>query len=183
MSSITELLRKQLQDEHIETTYAHVGTVLSVGDGIARVTGLGKVQAAEMLEFPNNIFGVALNLERETVGVVILGDVSGIKEGDEVKSTGKILSIPVGPDIIGRVIDPLGRPIDGKAPFKTDRDMPVERIAPGVIEREPVFEPLQTGIKSIDAMIPIGRGQRELIIGDRQIGKTAVAIDTIINQK
>ncbi len=183
MSTIVEILRKHIQDAHIETTYAHVGSVISVGDGIARVSGLGRVQSAEMVAFSGEIFGVALNLERETVGVVILGDAGGIKEGDEARATGKILSVPVGPQIVGRVIDPLGRPLDGHAAFPKDVDMPVERIAPGVIEREPVFEPLQTGMKAVDAMIPIGRGQRELIIGDRQIGKTAVAIDTIINQK
>jgi F-type H+/Na+-transporting ATPase subunit alpha len=160
-----------------------VGTVIEVGDGIARMTGLADCLSAEMLEFPGGIFGVALNLEEETVGAMILGDATKIKEGDTVKRTGKILSVPVGEALVGRVVDPLGRPVDGKGPIKASAQYPVEKIAPGVLARERVNTPLSTGIKAIDAMIPIGRGQRELIIGDRQTGKTAVAVDTIINQK
>jgi F-type H+/Na+-transporting ATPase subunit alpha len=159
------------------------GKVIEVGDGVARMTGLSDCLASEMLEFPGNIFGVALNLEEETVGAMILGDAIGIKEGDIVKRTGKILSVPVGEGLVGRVVDPLGRPLDGKGEIKASAQYPVEKIAPGVLAREPVNTPLQTGIKAVDAMIPIGRGQRELIIGDRQTGKTAVAVDAIINQK
>lgn len=159
-----------------------VGTVIEVGDGIARMTGLSDCLSAEMLEFPDGIFGVALNLEEETVGAMILGDAGKIKEGDIVKRTGKILSVPVGEALVGRVVDPLGRPVDGKGPIKAAAQYPVEKIAPGVLAREGVNTPLQTGVKAVDAMIPIGRGQRELIIGDRQTGKTAVAVDAIINQ-
>jgi F-type H+-transporting ATPase subunit alpha len=159
-----------------------VGTVIEVGDGIARMTGLADCLSAEMLEFPGGVYGVALNLEEETVGAMILGDATKIKEGDKVKRSGKILSVPVGEGLIGRVVDPLGRPVDGKGPIKASAQYPVEKIAPGVLAREPVNTPLSTGIKAIDAMIPIGRGQRELVIGDRQTGKTAVAVDTIINQ-
>jgi F-type H+-transporting ATPase subunit alpha len=159
-----------------------IGTVIEVGDGIARMTGLADCLSAEMLEFPGGVYGVALNLEEETVGAMILGDATKIKEGDKVKRSGKILSVPVGEGLIGRVVDPLGRPVDGKGPIKAAAQYPVEKIAPGVLAREPVNTPLSTGIKAIDAMIPIGRGQRELIIGDRQTGKTAVAVDTIINQ-
>ncbi len=160
-----------------------VGKVIEVGDGIARMTGLSDCLSAEMLEFAGGIYGVALNLEEETVGAMILGEATGIKEGDTVKRTGKILSVPVGEALVGRVVDPLGRPVDGKGPIKSSAQYPVEKIAPGVLAREGVGTPLQTGIKAVDAMIPIGRGQRELIIGDRQTGKTAVAVDTIINQK
>jgi F-type H+-transporting ATPase subunit alpha len=159
-----------------------VGTVIEVGDGIARMTGLSDCLSAEMLEFPGGVFGVALNLEEETVGAMILGDAGKIKEGDTVKRTGKILSVPVGEALIGRVVDPLGRPVDGKGPIKAAAQYPVEKIAPGVLAREGVNTPIQTGVKAVDAMIPIGRGQRELIIGDRQTGKTAVAVDAIINQ-
>jgi F-type H+-transporting ATPase subunit alpha len=160
-----------------------VGKVIEVGDGVARMTGLSDCLAAEMLEFPGGVYGVALNLEEETVGAMILGDAIGIKEGDIVKRTGKILSVPVGEALVGRVVDPLGQPLDGKGPVRAAAQYPVEKIAPGVLAREMVNTPLQTGIKAVDAMIPIGRGQRELIIGDRQTGKTAVAVDAIINQK
>ncbi len=160
-----------------------VGTVVEVGDGIAQVYGLAGALSSELLEFPNGVRGMALNLEEETVGAVILGDARAIKEGDTVKTTGRVVEVPVGQALVGRVVDPLGRPIDDKGPIKTTKTRPVERIAPGVIVRSPVDTPVQTGIKAIDALIPIGRGQRELIIGDRQTGKTAIAIDTIINQK
>ncbi|HVR40119.1 MAG TPA: F0F1 ATP synthase subunit alpha, partial [Thermoanaerobaculia bacterium] len=159
------------------------GTVLSTGDGIARVYGLEGAMAGELVEFPGGLFGLVLNLEQDNVGVVLLGDASAIKEGDEVRRTGKIMSVPVGPAVVGRVVNPLGIPIDGKGPIAAAEYYGIERIAPGVVDRKPVKEPLQTGLKAIDAMIPIGRGQRELIIGDRQTGKTAVAVDTIINQK
>jgi len=168
-------------DETAETR--SVGTVVEVGDGIAQIYGLSGALAMELLEFPGNVMGMALNLEEETVGSVILGDASDIKEGDTVKTTGRVVEVPVGQALLGRVVDPLGRPLDDKGPIKTDRNRPVERIAPGVITRQSVDTPVQTGIKAIDALIPIGRGQRELIIGDRQTGKTAIAIDTIINQK
>ena len=156
---------------------------MSLGDGIARIHGLEKVMSGEMIEFPHGVSGIAMNLEEDQVGAVLLGEYNDIREGDEVKRTGKIMSVPVGDELIGRVVDALGRPIDGKGPINTDQTSPIERIAPGVIDRQPVKQPMQTGIKAIDAMIPIGRGQRELIIGDRQTGKTAIAIDTIINQK
>ena len=162
---------------------AEVGTVISVGDGIARVYGLNRVMAGELLEFPHGVAGLALNLEEDNVGAVLLGETREVTEGDEVRRTGKIISVPVGPALIGRVVNPLGQPIDGKGPIAATEMYPIERIAPGVIERKPVKEPVQTGLKAIDAMIPIGRGQRELIIGDRQTGKTAVAIDTIINNR
>ncbi len=180
---IVEHLEKQLAAFKKEVVVAEIGTVREVGDGIARMSGLARCQASEMLEFPGGIMGVALNLEEETVGAMILGDYSGIKEGDTVKRTGRILSVPVGDELVGRVVNPLGEAIDGKGTLKTKEFYPVEKIAPGVMKRQPVNQPVQTGIKAIDAMIPIGRGQRELIIGDRQTGKTAVAIDTIINQK
>ncbi|MGH9457529.1 MAG: F0F1 ATP synthase subunit alpha, partial [Thermoanaerobaculia bacterium] len=162
---------------------AEVGTVISVGDGIARVYGLSRVMAGELVEFPDNLYGLALNLEEDNVGCVLMGETRGVKEGDEVRRTGKIISVPVGPALVGRVVSALGQPLDGKGPIQAAEMYPVERIAPGVIDRSPVKEPLQTGLKAIDAMIPIGRGQRELIIGDRQTGKTAILIDTIINQK
>jgi F-type H+/Na+-transporting ATPase subunit alpha len=180
---ITRVLKEQIQGFAPETDAKEVGTVLQVGDGIARVYGLQNAVAGEMLQFPHDVFGLALNLERESVGVVLLGEYTKIKEGDEVRRTGRIMSVPVGDALIGRVVNPLGQPIDGKGPIKTDKTRPVEAVAPGVVERSPVNQPLQTGIKAIDAMIPIGRGQRELIIGDRQTGKTAIAIDAIINQK
>jgi F-type H+-transporting ATPase subunit alpha len=160
-----------------------VGTVISVGDGIARIHGLEKVMAGEMLEFPHDVVGIALNLEEDQVGAVLLGEYTAIQEGETVKRTRSIMSAPVGDALVGRVVNPLGVPLDGKGPIATDKSSPIERIAPGVVDRQPVREPLQTGIKAIDSMIPIGRGQRELIIGDRQTGKTAVILDTIINQK
>jgi F-type H+/Na+-transporting ATPase subunit alpha len=180
---ITEIIRQQITGADRGIDVAEVGTVISVGDGIARIYGLNRVMAGEMLEFPHGVFGLALNLEEDNVGAVLMGEVSQIEEGHQVKRTGRILSVPVGPALVGRVVNPLGQPIDGKGPIQAADTYPVERIAPGVIDRRPVKEPIQTGIKAIDAMIPIGRGQRELIIGDRQTGKTAVAIDTIINQK
>jgi F-type H+-transporting ATPase subunit alpha len=180
---ITKILREQI--EHYQQTLAvdEVGTVISVGDGIARVHGLDKCMAGEMLAFPHDVFGIALNLEEDQVGVVLLGDYTEIEEGDTVKRTNKIMSVPVGDALLGRVVDALGNPVDDKGPIQTDVRNPLERLAPGVVDRQPVREPVQTGIKSIDAMIPIGRGQRELIIGDRQTGKTAIILDTIINQR
>jgi F-type H+-transporting ATPase subunit alpha len=160
-----------------------VGSIISIGDGIARVHGVEKAMSGEMLEFPHGVFGIALNLEEESVGCVLLGEFREIKEGDPVKRTGRIISVPVGDEMLGRVVNALGQPVDGKGPITTKQFSPIERIAPGVVDRQPVKEPLQTGLKAIDAMVPIGRGQRELIIGDRQTGKTAVAIDAILNQK
>ncbi len=181
---VSEVLKKQLEGITTEVELEEVGTVLQVGDGIARIYGLSKVQANEMIEFENGVEGIVLNLEEDNVGAVLLGHTEGIKEGGTVKRTKKIASIDVGEGLLGRVINTVGEPIDGKGPITGERyEMPLERKAPGVIFRQPVNEPLQTGIKAIDAMIPIGRGQRELIIGDRQTGKTAIAIDTIINQK
>ena len=162
---------------------AEVGSVISIGDGIARVHGVERAMAGEMLEFPQGVFGIALNLEEDSVGAVLLGDFKEIKEGDPVKRTGRIISVPVGDEMLGRVVNALGQPIDGKGPIATKQFLPIERIAPGVVDRQPVKEPLQTGLKAIDGMVPIGRGQRELIIGDRQTGKTAVAVDAIINQR
>lgn len=182
-NDILTQLKSRIEAFKTEAKMESVGTVISVGDGIARINGLANVKASEMLEFTGGIMGVALNLEQDSIGAILLGDDTGIKEGDKVKSTGRILSVPVGEALIGRVVDPLGQPLDNKGPIKTDKTYPVEKIAPGVMERKGVHEPLQTGIKAIDSMIPIGRGQRELIIGDRQTGKTAIAIDTIINQK
>ncbi|MBI3952852.1 MAG: F0F1 ATP synthase subunit alpha [Candidatus Doudnabacteria bacterium] len=183
MSNIIEQLRQRIEKFEAQTKVETLGTVLSVGDGIAKVSGLANAKASEMLEFGGGTLGVALNLEQDSIGAVLLGEYSHIKQGDKVKTTGKILSIPVGNDLIGRVIDPLGQPVDNKGPVMGDKFYPVEKIAPGVIERQGVTQPLQTGVKAIDSMIPIGKGQRELIIGDRQTGKTAIAIDTIINQK
>jgi F-type H+-transporting ATPase subunit alpha len=180
---ITEILKRQLAGYEKAIDVAEVGTVLSVGDGIARVYGLDKAMAGEMLDFGHDVFGLALNLEEDNVGAVLLGETREVTEGQEVRRTGKIIQVPVGPALVGRVVDALGRPIDGKGPIATTDNYPIERIAPGVIDRQSVKEPVQTGLKAIDAMIPIGRGQRELIIGDRQTGKTAVALDTIINQK
>jgi F-type H+-transporting ATPase subunit alpha len=180
---IIESLRKEIEKLDIKPSERKIGTVVEVADGVARMTGLDDCLAAEMLEFPGGTYGVALNLEEETVGAMILGDCSHIKEGDEVASTGRVLSVPVSSKMVGRVIDPLGRPLDGKGPIEAEQFMPVERIAPRVITRQRVEQPIQTGIKAVDSMIPIGRGQRELIIGDRQTGKTAIAIDAIINQK
>ena len=180
---ISAILRRQLSGFEKEADIYEVGTVLQVGDGVARVYGLTKVMASELVEFPNEVFGMVLNLEEDNVGVMLFGEDSLIKEGDTVKRTGKIASVPVGKELLGRCVNPLGQPIDGKGPVNTTQLLPIERKAPGVLPRQPVKEPLQTGIKFIDALIPIGRGQRELIIGDRQTGKTAVALDTIINQK
>src|SRR6476659_6303220 len=180
---ITEIIRQQLSGIGRGVDGQEVGTVTTVGDGIARVYGLDRVMAGELVQFPHDIAGLALNLEEDNVGCVLLGEAYSIKEGDQVKRTGKIMSVPVGPALVGRVVNPLGVPIDGRGPIATKEFYPIERIAPGVVDRKPVKEPLQTGIKAIDAMIPIGRGQRELIIGDRQTGKTAIAVDTIINQK
>jgi F-type H+/Na+-transporting ATPase subunit alpha len=180
---ISKILREQIENYEQTVSVDEVGSVISVGDGIARVHGLEKVMAGEMLAFPKNIFGIALNLEEEEVGVVLLGESSELQEGDVVKRTNTIMSVPVGDAMIGRVVNPIGEPLDGKGPIESKQRNPLERIAPGVLDRQPVREPLQTGIKAIDAMIPIGRGQRELIIGDRQTGKTAVILDTIINQR
>lgn len=181
--SVLDALKKHIQDFRAHGTVEHTGTVLEVGDGIARISGLSNAQAAETLEFASGVQGWALNLEEDTIGAVILGDSRQVREGDTVKSTGRILSVPVGDAIIGRVVNPLGEPLDGKGSIAATKRYPVEKVAPGVITRRSVTVPLQTGIRSIDAMIPIGRGQRELIIGDRQTGKTAIAVDTIINQK
>jgi F-type H+-transporting ATPase subunit alpha len=178
-----KILREQIENYEQTVSVDEVGSVISVGDGIARVHGLEKVMAGEMLAFPHNIFGIALNLEQDEVGVVLLGESSELQEGDVVKRTNTIMSVPVGEAMIGRVVNPIGEPLDGKGPIESKQRNALERIAPGVLDRQPVREPLQTGIKAIDAMIPIGRGQRELIIGDRQTGKTAVILDTIINQK
>jgi F-type H+/Na+-transporting ATPase subunit alpha len=180
---ISKIIRAQIEDYDSSVEVSEVGTVISVGDGIARVHGLEKVMSGELLEFPHGIAGMALNLEEDQVGCVLLGEASEIKEGDMVKRTKKIMSVPAGEAMVGRVVNGLGQPIDGKGSIATDTFNPVERIAPGIVDREPVKQPMQTGLKAIDSMIPIGRGQRELIIGDRQTGKTAVAIDTIINQK
>src|SRR5262245_24324214 len=180
---ISRVLREEIENYEGAIDVSETGSVISVGDGIARVYGLEKVMAGELIEFPHNVSGIAMNLEEDQIGSVLLGDYTEIKEGDEVRRTRRIMSVPVGEALIGRVVNALGEPIDGKGPIHTKSFNPVERLAPGVVERLPVKEPLQTGIKAIDAMIPIGRGQRELIIGDRQTGKTAIAVDTIINQK
>jgi F-type H+-transporting ATPase subunit alpha len=180
---ISKVIRDQIGNFAASVDVAEVGSVISVGDGIARIHGVERAMAGEMLEFPHGVFGIALNLEEESVGVVLLGYSTAIKEGDTVKRTGRIISVPVGEALVGRVVNALGQPIDGKGPIASQTFMPIERIAPGVVDRSPVKEPLQTGLKAIDGMVPIGRGQRELIIGDRQTGKTAVAVDTIINQQ
>jgi F-type H+/Na+-transporting ATPase subunit alpha len=182
-SEITAILERELSGYEADIDLAEVGTVVAVGDGIARVYGLQKCMAGEMLAFPNDVFGLALNLEEDEIGAVLMGETRLVKEGDQVRRTGRIMQVPVGEALIGRVVDPIGRPLDGKGPIDTTEFYPIERVAPGVVDRQPVKEPLQTGIKAIDAMIPIGRGQRELLIGDRQTGKTAVLIDTILNQK
>ncbi|ADC73078.1 ATP synthase F1, alpha subunit [Thioalkalivibrio sp. K90mix] len=182
-SEISDLIKQRIEKFDASSEASTEGTVVSLTDGIARVHGLGDVMQGEMIEFPGDTFGMALNLERDSVGVVILGDYKHIKEGDTAKCTGRILEVPVGEGLLGRVVDSLGRPIDGKGPVDTGVTSPIEKIAPGVIDRQSVDQPLQSGIKAIDAMVPVGRGQRELIIGDRQTGKTAVAIDAIINQK
>jgi F-type H+-transporting ATPase subunit alpha len=180
---ISKIIRDQIGNYAVDVYVAEVGTVVSVGDGIARLHGIERAMAGEMLEFPHGLFGIALNLEEDSVGAVLLGHSTDIKEGDTVKRTGRIISVPVGDAMIGRVVNALGQPIDGKGPIATSQYLPIERLAPGVVDRSPVKEPMQTGLKAIDGMVPIGRGQRELIIGDRQTGKTAVAVDAIINQK
>ena len=180
---ISKIIRDHIGNYAVDVDVAEVGTVISVGDGIARIHGIERAMAGEMLEFPHGLFGIALNLEEESVGAVLLGHSTDIKEGDTVKRTGRIISVPVGDELVGRVVNALGQPIDGKGPIATKSFMPIERLAPGVVDRSPVKEPMQTGLKAIDGMVPIGRGQRELIIGDRQTGKTAVAVDAIINQK
>ena len=180
---ISSLIQKQIEGFEEGIELKETGRVISVGDGIARIYGLGNAMSGELLEFPGGLSGMVLNLEEDNVGAVLLGRDDDIKEGDEVKRTGRIMEVPIGPELVGRVVDGIGQPIDGKGPIKTEKFGPIERVAPGVIDRKSVHEPMQTGIKAIDGMIPIGRGQRELIIGDRQTGKTAVAIDAIINQK
>src|SRR5216110_1690221 len=180
---IAQLLRQQIENYESKIGVDEIGTVITLGDGIARVYGLDKVMAGELLSFPHDLAGIAMNLEEDQVGVVLLGEYTEIREGDEVKRTGRIMSVPVGEALVGRVVNSLGQPIDDKGPIATDKFIALERIAPGVIDRQPVREPMATGLKAIDSMIPIGRGQRELIIGDRQTGKTAVALDTIINSK
>ena len=180
---ITKIIREEIEEYRAGVEISEIGSVISVGDGIARVYGLEKAMAGELLEFPHGVMGLALNLEETQVGVVLLGEYTEIREGDQVKRTRRIMEVPVGDALVGRVVNALAQPIDGKGPISTTHRAPIERLAPGVVDRQPVKEPLQTGIKAIDSMIPIGRGQRELIIGDRQTGKTAVAIDTIINQK
>jgi F-type H+-transporting ATPase subunit alpha len=180
---ISKIIRDQIGNYAVDVDVAEVGTVVSVGDGIARLHGIERAMAGEMIEFPHGLFGIALNLEEESVGAVLLGHSTEIKEGDIVRRTGRIISVPVGDEIVGRVVNALGQPVDGKGPIASRQFMPIERLAPGVVDRQPVKEPLQTGLKAIDGMVPIGRGQRELIIGDRQTGKTAVAVDTIINQR
>jgi len=180
---ISKIIREQIGSYAVDVDVAEVGSIISIGDGIARVHGVDNAMAGEMLEFPHGVFGIALNLEEESVGAVLLGEFQEIKEGDLVKRTGRIISVPVGDELLGRVVNALGQPVDGKGPIATTQFSPIERLAPGVVDRQSVKEPLQTGLKAIDAMVPIGRGQRELIIGDRQTGKTAVAIDTILNQR
>ena len=182
MSSITDLIRKEIENLSTDATHTNIGTIITLADGVARVDGLSKVMYNEMIEFPNNVLGIALNLEEDSVGCVLLGDVSSLKEGDEARTTGKLLSVPVGKELLGRVVDAVGRPMDGKGALNANESLPVERIAPGIIPRKSVDQPLQTGIMAVDSMVPIGRGQRELIIGDRSTGKTTIAIDTIINQ-
>ncbi len=182
-SEISDIIKSKIDGTQNSSDYRSKGTVVSVTDGIVRIYGLSEVMQGEMLLFPGNVYGMAMNLERDSVGAIVLGDYEHIIEGDEVSCTGRILEVPVGPELVGRVVDALGRPIDGKGPINAKLTAPVEKVAPGVIERQSVSQPLQTGLKAIDAMVPIGRGQRELIIGDRQTGKTAVALDAIINQK
>ena len=180
---ISALLKQHILDSRIEIDVYESGTVQQVGDGVARVQGLGNVQTSELVEFPNGIMGMALNLEEDNVGCVLFGDDTLIREGDEAKRTQRIAEVPVGEALLGRVVNPLGMPIDGKGPIDAEATLPIERKAPGVIDRQPVTEALMTGLKVIDSTVPIGRGQRELIIGDRQTGKTAIGVDTIINQK
>ncbi|HWQ07794.1 MAG TPA: hypothetical protein VN436_01755, partial [Holophaga sp.] len=180
---ISRIIRGQIEGFDAQVDVSEIGTIISVGDGIARAHGLEKAMAGELLELPHDVMGLAFNLEEDNVGIILLGEFTKIKEGDTVKRTGKIMSIPAGPALIGRVVNPLGIPIDGKGPVQAAAYNPLEKIAPPIVQRRGVHEPMQTGLKAIDALIPIGRGQRELIIGDRQTGKTAVAVDTIINQK
>src|SRR5437899_2021330 len=180
---ISKIIREQIGSFAVDVDVAEVGSIISIGDGIARVHGVDNAMAGEMLEFPHGVYGIALNLGEESVGAVLLGEFKEIKEGDQVKRTGRIISVPIGEELLGRVVNALGQPIDGKGPIVTGKTSPIERLAPGVVDRQSVKEPLQTGLKAIDAMVPIGRGQRELIIGDRQTGKTAVAIDAILNQR
>ena len=182
-TEISELIKKKIEGTDLSAEARSEGTIVALTDGIVRIHGLSDVMSGEMVEFPNNTFGMALNLERDSVGAVVLGDYQHLSEGDKVKCTGKILQVPVGDELMGRVVNSLGEPIDGKGEINAKNSSPIEKIAPGVIERQSVDQPVQTGLKSIDSMVPIGRGQRELIIGDRQTGKTALAIDAIINQK
>ena len=181
--AITKLLRQQIEKFDLSVDVSEVGEVIAIGDGVARVSGLENVMSSELVELPNGVFGMALNLEDDNVGLVLFGDNRKVKEGDLAKRTERVIEVPVGDAMLGRVVNPLGQPMDGKGPVESDTHLPIERKALGVMQRQPVKQPLQTGIKAIDSMIPIGRGQRELIIGDRQTGKTAIAIDTIINQK
>jgi len=180
---ISAILKQQIERYQSEVEVSNVGSVIYVGDGIARIYGLQGAMAGELLEFPGGTYGMVLNLEEDNVGAVLLGDYSHIKEGDVVKATGRIMEVPAGKAMLGRVVNALGQPIDGKGPINATAYRPVERVAPGVVWRSPVNTPMQTGLKAIDSMVPIGRGQRELIIGDRQVGKTAIAVDTIINQR
>ena len=182
-AEISELIRSKIEKLEVDDQVRTKGTVISASDGIVRIYGLSDVMSGEMIEFPNNVYGLAMNLERDFVGAVVLGDYRGIKEGDQVTCTKRILEVPVGPELIGRVVDSLGRPLDGKGPISAKKTSPIEKIAPGVITRQSVSQPMMVGEKAIDSMVPIGRGQRELIIGDRQTGKTSVALDAIINQK
>jgi len=182
MSEIAELIQSEINKLSTSSVKTNVGNITMIADGVAKVDGLSKAMFNEMVEFPGGVFGIALNLEEDEVGCVILGDYSQLKEGDEARTTGKLLSVPVGKELLGRVVDAIGKPIDGKGPIDAKEQYPIEKIAPGIIPRQSVDQPLQTGILSIDSMIPIGRGQRELIIGDRSTGKTTIAIDTIINQ-
>ena len=180
-SEISDLIKSRIESFDLGVESRSEGTIVSLSDGIVRIHGLSDVMQGEMVEFPGNVYGMALNLERDSVGAVVLGSYESLAEGDTVRCTGRILEVPVGEALLGRVVDALGRPIDGKGPIKTKSKSPIEKIAPGVIARQSVDQPLQTGLKAIDSMIPVGRGQRELIIGDRQTGKTAIAIDAIIN--
>jgi F-type H+-transporting ATPase subunit alpha len=182
-TEVSDLIKKKIENFDVGVEARTEGTVVTLTDGIARIHGLSNAMQGEMIEFPGNTFGLALNLERDSVGVVIFGEYGHISEGDTVRCTGRILEVPIGRGLLGRVVDSLGRPIDGKGPVDASETSPIEKVAPGVIERQSVSQPVQTGLKAIDSMVPIGRGQRELIIGDRQTGKTALAIDTIINQK
>src|SRR5690606_6252671 len=182
-SEISEIIKQRIERLDISTEAQNEGTIVSVSDGIVRIHGLGEVMYGEMIEFDGGLYGLALNLERDSVGAVVLGDYKGLVEGKKARCTGRILEVPIGPELEGRVVDALGNPIDGKGPLNTNLTDAIEKVAPGVIERKSVDQPVQTGLKAIDTMVPVGRGQRELIIGDRQIGKTAIAIDTIINQK